>query len=161
MADLAKIFTGMSQGPEKIDDNFGLLNQAITDVNTQQSNSEFQIQTYPLVTQSGWTGSGPNAFTKLSNDKYNIIAVSFEIHKPKGMGFTSDSPIAADPIVSQNGFNWERIVGTDWVNGSFLPILFKDGGIFTEHLGDNVFSTATSNDTEINLQVQNVFVWKK
>lgn len=161
MADLAKIFTGMQAGPEKIDGNFDLLNQAITDVGTQESNSEFQIQTYPLVTQSGWTGSGPNAFTRLSNDKYNIIAVSFEIVKPKGIGFTSTSPIAADPIVSQSGFEWARIVGTDWDNGSFLPVLFKDGGIFTEHLGENVFSTVTSNDTEIHLQVQNVFIWKK
>lgn len=161
MANLTKIFTGMSQGPEQIDGNFGLLNQAIEDVNTQQSNSEFQIQTYPLVTQSGWTGSGPNAFTKLSNDKYNIIAVSFEIHKPKGTGFMVNAPIAADPIVSQNGFNGTEVVGTDWTNGSFLPIMFKDGNIFTEHLADNVFSTATSNDTEIDLQVQNVFVWKK
>ena len=161
MADLTKIFSGMSEGPEKINDNFGLLNQAITDADVRQSNSEFQIQTYPLVTQSGWTGDGNNAFTKVSNDKYNIIAVSFEIHKPKGMGFTSDSPIAADPIVSQSGFNWARIVGTDWSNGSFLPILFKDGKIFTEHLADNVFSTATSNDTDIGLQVQHVFVWEK
>lgn len=161
MADLTKIFSGMSEGPEKINDNFGLLNQAITDADVRQSNSEFQIQTYPLVTQSGWTGGGNNAFAKLSNDKYNIIAVSFEIHKPKGTGFTADSPIAADPIVSQSGFNWARIVGTDWINGSLLPILFKDGKIFTEHLADNVFSTATSNDTDIGLQVQHVFVWKK
>lgn len=161
MADLTKIFSGMSEGPEKINDNFGLLNQAITDADVRQSNSEFQIQTYPLVTQSGWTGDGNNAFTKVSNDKYNIIAVSFEIHKPKGTGFTVDGPIAADPIVSQSGFNWARIVGTDWSNGSFLPILFKDGKIFTEHLADNVFSTATSNDTDIDLQVQHVFVWKK
>lgn len=161
MADLTNIFTGMQAGPEKINDNFGLLNQAIADANTRQSNSEFQIQTYPLVTQSGWTGDGDNAFTKLSNDKYKIMAVSFEIHKPAGIDFTSTTPIAADPIISQNGFNWTRIVGTDWNNGSMLPVLFKDGQIFTEHLGDNVFSTAVSKDTNINLQVQEVFVWKK
>lgn len=161
MADLTKIFSGMSEGPEKINDNFGLLNQAIADTNTRQSNSEFQVQTYPLVTESGWEGGGPNAFTKLSNDKYNIIAVSFEIRKPKGQGFTSTTPIAGDPIVSQSGFNWARIPGTDWNNGTFLPILFKDGKIYTEHLGDGVWNTSTGNDVEINLQVQNVFVWKK
>lgn len=161
MADLTKIFSGMSEGPEKINDNFGLLNQAIADTNTRQSNSEFQIQTYPLVTESGWEGDGPNAFIKLSNDKYNIIAVSFEIKKPKGVDFSSAAPIAGDPIVSSNGFSWVRIPGTDWNNGTFLPVLFLNDKIYTEHLGDNVWSTAASKDVEINLQVQHVFVWKK
>ena len=161
MADLTKISTGMSEGPEKINDNFGLLNQAIADTNTRQSNSEFQIQTYPLVTESGWEGDGPNAVTKRSNDKYNIIAVSLELRKPTGLDFSVTTPIAADPIVSQSGFNWARVVGTDWTNGAFLPILFKDGKIYTEHLADNVFSTAVSKDTNIDVQVQTVFVWKK
>lgn len=161
MADLTKIFSGMESGPEKINDNFNIVRQLISDNQQRTTNGEFQIQTYPLVTQNGWTGAGDNAFTKLSNDKYNIIAVSFEIGKPKGQSFTSTTPIAGDPIVSQNGFNWARIPGTDWNNGTFLPILFKDGKIYTEHLGDGVWNTSTGNDVEINLQVQNVFVWKK
>ncbi len=159
--DLKEIFDGMNQGPKDINDNFELIKQAIIDNQSRIGSNEFKIQTYPLVTQNGWTGRGPNAFTKLSNDKYNIIAVSFEIKKPKGLDFTSTAPIAGDPIVSGNGFDWTRVPGTDWVNGTFLPVMFLNGKIYTEHLGDNVWSTAASTDVEINLQVQHVFVWKK
>ncbi len=159
--DLKEIFDGMNQGPKDINDNFELIKQAIIDNQSKIGSNEFKIQTYPIVTQNGWIGRGPNAFTKLSNDKYNIIAASFEIKKPKGVDFSSGAPIAGDPIVSGNGFDWTRIPGTDWVNGTFLPVLFLNGKIYTEHLGDNVWSTAASKDVEINLQVQHVFVWKK
>ena len=159
--DLKEIFDGMNQGPKDINDNFELIKQAIIDNQSKIGSNEFKIQTYPIVTQNGWIGGGLNAFTKLSNDKYNIIAASFEIKKPKGVDFSSGAPIAGDPIVSGNGFDWARIPGTDWVNGTFLPVLFLNGKIYTEHLGDNVWSTAASKDVEISLQVQHVFVWKK
>ena len=159
--DLEKIFTGMDQGPEKIDGNFGLIKQAIIDNQGKIGSNEFKIQTYPLVTQNGWIGECPNAFTKLSNDKYNIIAVSFETTKPKGVGFTGNQPIAGDPVVSSHGFGWAKIPGTDWNNGTFIPVTFHDGKVYVEHLGDNVWQNSTSDSAEIVLNVQHVFVWKK
>ena len=159
--DLEKIFTGMDQGPETIQKNFDTVNQTVIANQNEIKNSEFKITTYPIVLQNGWTGGGNNAYTLLENDKYIIIAVSFETTKPKGVGFTGNQPIAGDPVVSSHGFGWTKIPGTDWNNGTFIPVTFHDGKVYVEHLGDNVWQNSTSDSAEIVLDVQHVFVWKR
>lgn len=157
MADLAKIFTGMPQGPEKIDENFGLINQALTTVG---DNHKFEIQYYPLVTENGWTTNTQHAFMKAENDQLVILVASFEIYKPKGIDFQSYMEVGIDPIV-HSLYNGGIATAHEWASGAMTNALFLDGKIQVETLTGSIFSNVFTKDSEARLRVDQSFIWAK
>lgn len=157
MADLAKIFTGMPQGPEKIDENFGLINQALA---TAGDKHKFEIQYYPLITKNGWTTNAKNAFMKAENDQLKIVVASFEIDKPKGVDFQAYMDVGSDPIVSSL-YNGGMATAHEWPSGSMTNVLFLGGSISVETLTGNVFKDEFTKDSEVRLRVDQSFIWAK
>lgn len=157
MADLTKIFTGMNAGPEAIQNNFDLVNEALATAGDQH---KFDIQYYPLVTENGWTTDSKNAFMKAENDQLKLIVVSFNIKKPAGVDFKSYMDIGADPIVS-SVYNGGMATAGDWPSGAITNVLFLNYKISIETLTGNTFSNHFTKDQEVNLRVDKSFIWSK
>lgn len=157
MADLEKIFTGMDQGPEKIDSNFAKIKDALA---TAGDSHKFDVQYYPLVTMNGWTTDSKNAYMKAENDQLRIIVVSFNIKKPAGVDFQPYMDIGTDPIVCST-YNSGTATAEDWVSGAMTNVLFMNGKVGIETLTGNVFSNHFTKDQEVNLRVDKSFIWSK
>lgn len=153
--NLEEIFEGMDQGPKDINGNFELIKQAIIDNQDKIGSNEFKIETYPLVAQNGWQDGGKQAFTLISNGQINIMQVWFELHKPKGVEFTNETPVASDPLISSHGFGWSKIACADWNNATIFPVSFHDNKVYVEQVNGNW------KDYELLIQVDHTFVWKK
>lgn len=157
MADLTKIFTGMSAGPEAIENNFDLMNQALATAGDQH---KFNIQYYPLITMNGWTTDSKNAFMKAENDQLIIIAASFNITKPAGVDFQGYTDVASDPVVC-SCYNGGLATARNWVSGAMTNVLFLNNKVSIETLTGNVFNGLFTKDNEIDFRVDQSFIWAK
>lgn len=157
MADLTKIFTGMNAGPEAIQNNFDLVNEALA---TAGDSHKFDVQYYPLVTENGWTTDSKNAFMKAENDQLKLIVVSLHIKKPAGVDFQSYMDIGTDPIVS-SVYNGGMATAEDWASGAMTNVLFLNNKIQVETLTGNTFSNHFTKNQEVNLRVDKSFIWSK
>lgn len=157
MADLEKIFTGMDQGPEKINDNFDAIKNALA---TAGGNHKFDIQYYPLVTVNGWTTDAKNAFMKAENDQLKIVVVSFNLKKPAGVDFQGYMDVGTDPVVSSI-YNGGLATAEDWTSGAMTNVLFINGKVQIETLTGNVFSNHFAKDQAVELRVDKSFIWSK
>lgn len=157
MADLEKIFTGMDQGPEKIDSNFAKIKDALA---TAGDSHKFDVQYYPLVTENGWTTNSQNAFMKAENDQLKLIIVSFNIKKPAGVDFQPYQVIGTDPIVS-SVYDGGTATAEDWLSGAMTNVLFLKNTVQVETLTGNTFSNYFTKDQEVNLRVDKSFIWSK
>ena len=157
MADLEKIFTGMDQGPEKINDNFDAIKNALA---TAGDNHKFDIQYYPLVTVNGWTTDAKNAFIKAENDQFKIVVVSFNLKKPAGVDFQGYIDVGTDPIVCSI-YNGGTATAEDWTSGAMTNVLFINGKVQIETLTGNVFSNHFTKDQPVELRVDKSFIWSK
>lgn len=153
-----KIFTGMDQGPEKINNNFDLIKQALATAGDQH---KFDIQYYPLVTMNGWTTISKNGFMKLENDQYKIVVVSFNITKPKGVDFQGYMEVGSDPVVSSNNYNGGMAIAQNWPAGAMTNVLFLNNKIQIEILTGSVFKDLFTKDNEITFLVNQSFIWSK
>lgn len=157
MADLTKIFTGMSAGPEAIENNFDLVNQALATAGDQH---KFNIQYYPLITMNGWTTDSKNAFMKAENDQLIIIVASFNITKPAGVDFQGYMDVASDPVVCSY-YNFGTATARNWVSGAMTNVLFLNSKVSFETLTGSVFSNLFTKDNKIEFRVDQSFIWAK
>ena len=157
MADLTKIFTGMSAGPEAIQNNFDLVNQALATAGDQH---KFNVQYYPLVTMNGWTTDAKNAYMKAENDQLIIVVASFNLKKPAGVDFQGYMEVGTDPIVCSL-YNGGTATAEDWTSGAMTNVVFINGKVQIETLTGNVFSNHFTKDQPVEVRVDKSFIWAK
>lgn len=134
MAELTKIFTGMEQGPEKIDTNFNSLNIRLTD-NTNYVEKEFTVPASAYLASSTLyfkrLGKIVMVHGKLSVIKLGARTTAFVVpdgFKPDGITMLS----CIWPSISYDG----EYVGL-YTNGSGVQIELNSQTLHLASSGDN------------------------